>query len=551
VTGPVRALAVSLVLVAGVAVASPAPASASVCGAVGWINGAAEKVCGVVTHGDKLLNAGKKAASGHLGGAAKALLGGGGGGAGSKAAALVSLAALGTWVIGGAKAALTGMAGALGAATRPRLDTTWFSSTYWRMAGIGAVLTLPFLFAAAVQSLMRSDLGLLARAALGYLPLSLLAVGIAAPLTMLLLAACDEMSAIVSSAAGHSSTHFLAKLGVMTGGLLALARSPFLAFLLGVLIAAAALALWLELLMREAAVYVVVLMLPLAFAALAWPARRVWAARAVEMLVALILSKFAIVAVLALGGAALSGAGGPGGLLTGVVLIVLAAFAPWALVRLLPLSELAAGAAGQLRGGLSRARGTVMAADEGIGRVENWAGAVTAGMRRQADAARHVGAQGSEDRAAAGDELEKLASATDGDGGVTERNARLPEREATPAPEPVLVGVESAARGGDDANHEPSPRDDGSHEPSPRDDGDHTPNGGSSGSIGESPAPAERDPGPWEGLVAARQRRWRTPVLGPAMLDAEPLWELPDESPPPEDESDPRPPEQEPEDGRL
>ena len=57
--------------------------------------------------------------------------------------------------------------------------------------------------------------------------------------------------------------------------------------------------------MREAAVYVIVLMLPLAFAALVWPARRVWAVRAVELLVALILSKFAIVAVLALGGAAL------------------------------------------------------------------------------------------------------------------------------------------------------------------------------------------------------------------------------------------------------
>ena len=62
--------------------------------------------------------------------------------------------------------------------------------------------------------------------------------------------------------------------------------------------------------MREAAVYVVVLMLPLAFAALVWPARRIWAVRAVELLVALILSKFAIVAVLSLGGAAISASAG-------------------------------------------------------------------------------------------------------------------------------------------------------------------------------------------------------------------------------------------------
>src|SRR5215831_13780306 len=145
VMATVRTLAAALVVVAFVAAASPMPASASVCGAIGWFNGTASKVCGVVTHADKLLNAGKKLATGHVGGAAKALLGGGGGG-GSKAAALVGLAAIGTWVVGGAKSALTGMAKAIGATTRPRLDTTWFSSTYWRMAGIGAILTLPFLF---------------------------------------------------------------------------------------------------------------------------------------------------------------------------------------------------------------------------------------------------------------------------------------------------------------------------------------------------------------------------------------------------------------------
>jgi hypothetical protein len=108
---------------------------------------------------------------------------------------------------------------------------------------------------------------------------------------------------------------------------------------------------WLELAVREAAVYVIVLMLPLAFAALVWPARRVWATRSVELLVALILSKFAIVAVLGLAGAAL-GQGPHGGLATavaGTVLVLLGAFAPWALLRLIPLSELAAGAAATLR----------------------------------------------------------------------------------------------------------------------------------------------------------------------------------------------------------
>ena len=93
-------------------------------------------------------------------------------------------------------------------------------------------------------------------------------------------------------------------------------------------------------------------MLPLFFAALVWPARRIWALRAVEMLVAVILSKFAIVAVFSLGGAAighrrfpgLPGAGGRDA-------VLLAAFSPWALLRLLPLHELAAGLDGLPRPG--------------------------------------------------------------------------------------------------------------------------------------------------------------------------------------------------------
>jgi hypothetical protein len=109
--------------------------------------------------------------------------------------------------------------------------------------------------------------------------------------------------------------------------------------------------LWLELLIRDAAVYIIVLMLPLFFAAMVWPARRIWAVRAVELLVALILSKFAIVAVLSLGGAALGHALVPGiqSLFAGTALVLLAAFSPWAILRLLPLHELAGAAVGGLR----------------------------------------------------------------------------------------------------------------------------------------------------------------------------------------------------------
>jgi hypothetical protein len=195
---------------------------------------------------------------------------------------------------------------------------------------------------------MRSDLALLARAAFGYLPLALLAVGVAAPLTMLLLAGSDEMSALVSSASGQAGAAFLDRAVGFGGAAALIGRSVFVAFFIALLTAGVTISLWVELDIRSAAVYVIVLMLPLFFAAMVWPARRIWAARAVEILVSLILSKFAIVAVLALGGAALGHAAfpGPAAMLTGATLVMLAALSPWALMRLLPLHEIAGAAAG-------------------------------------------------------------------------------------------------------------------------------------------------------------------------------------------------------------
>jgi hypothetical protein len=138
--------------------------------------------------------------------------------------------------------------------------------------------------------------------------------------------------------------------------------------------------------MRAAAVYVIVLMLPLAFAAFVWPARRVWAIRAVELLVALILSKFVIVAVLSLGGAALSQSAMHSftGMLAGFVLLVLGAFAPWALLRLLPLAEIASGAAGSLQRDARASLGAGQRSEAWAGEGDRWASR-TAEMRREAE----------------------------------------------------------------------------------------------------------------------------------------------------------------------
>ncbi|HSY40453.1 MAG TPA: hypothetical protein VLA79_13015, partial [Polyangia bacterium] len=350
-TGPARTAALIAVLAALVLSATPATASAgvggTVCSLTGWVSGLAAKLCTVATHAGRVLNAGKKLAGGHVGGAIGALTGS----ASKTVARAAGVAAIAAGVIGGAQEALKLTVSAVGDSTNPDLGAVWFSASYWRMAAVAALLTVPFLFAAAIQAMLRSDVTLLLRSAFGYLPLGMLAVGVAAPLTGLLLAGSDEMSTIVSSASGHAGASFLDHVGALGGVVSALSGTVFVSFFIALFTIAAAITLWLELLIRQAAVYVIVLMLPLFFAAMVWPARRIWAARAVELLVALILSKFAIVAVLGLGGAALGHAllPGIGSFLAGTTLVLLAAFSPWAMLRLLPLHELAGAAVGGLR----------------------------------------------------------------------------------------------------------------------------------------------------------------------------------------------------------
>ena len=128
----------------------------------------------------------------------------------------------------------------------------------------------------------------------------------------------------------------------------------------------AALTLWLELVVRAAAVSVAVLFLPLALAALVWPPVAHWCRRLADTLVALVLSKFVVAAVLSL--AACAGAGGLGvsssgnggqfaSVVTGIALLLIAILAPFTLLRLVPAVE--AGAVAHLESTRHRVKSAV------------------------------------------------------------------------------------------------------------------------------------------------------------------------------------------------
>src|SRR6185312_1282929 len=106
-------------------------------------------------------------------------------------------------------------------------------------------------------------------------------------------------------------------------------------FLGAIVLAIGGFVLWLEMIIRDAAIYICVFFLPLTFVGMIWPATSRWARRLVELLVAIVLSKFVIVSILTLATAAIANTGvvqGDGDdferMLAGAALLVLAAWSP-------------------------------------------------------------------------------------------------------------------------------------------------------------------------------------------------------------------------------
>ena len=259
-------------------------------------------------------------------------------------------AAAGRWVASGAVWLIAEVGRAISSTTSIDLSAQWFSAHQAVMASLAAAIVVPMACCAAIQAIYRQSASMLMRTFLVNLPLALLLTGVAVALVRVGLAVTDAMSAKVLSSAGVDTNNLFSGLTVFfTGsGASGPAVPAFVVFLGGLLVSLAALVLWLELVVRAASVTVAVLFLPLALAALVWPAVAHWCRRLADTLVALVLSKFVIAAVLSLaagavaGGLGLSGSGDGGGfsaVVTGIALLVIATLSPFTLLRLVPAVE--------------------------------------------------------------------------------------------------------------------------------------------------------------------------------------------------------------------
>jgi hypothetical protein len=272
------------------------------------------------------------------------------------------LSGLSQWVANGAEWLLGQIGNVLVSTTTIDVGADWFRTHYGEMTALAGVVVLPLLVVSTLQAVYRQSASQLLRSFFVQLPLALLLGVVGIQIVLLSLSATDAMC---SAVAGGSGSDVKALLDGVTQGLVSAVGDPtmatFVLLMVGLLVAAAAFVLWLELLVRAAAVYVAVLFLPLALVTLVWPSVSHMCRRLVETLAALILSKFVIVATLSLAaGAVASGTAGTGdagsgfaSVLAGGALLVLSTFVPFSILRLIPMVE--AGAVGHLDGARQRA----------------------------------------------------------------------------------------------------------------------------------------------------------------------------------------------------
>jgi hypothetical protein len=267
-----------------------------------------------------------------------------------------------TWVSEGASWLIEQVVSEIEKTTTPKLTTEGFLAEYGQMSEIAAVLAAAMVLLALLEAIAQGSWGVLARTVFVQLPVAFIGTSVAFVLVQMLLVTTDGMCHGIAAATHEHSQHFfksaitgLSKAGATAGAAGAkgtpsgeatgavggaVAVPLFVSFLVAIIGAFAAMFVWIELVARDASVYVVSLFLPMALAASIWPRWSGALRRTGELLVVVISSKFVIVSVIALAAGLLADKEqGVEHLLAASALMLLACFAPFMLLKLVPFAE--------------------------------------------------------------------------------------------------------------------------------------------------------------------------------------------------------------------
>ena len=248
-------------------------------------------------------------------------------------------------VVGAVTQVLEAVVGFLAAPIQPDVQQNWLATSVDRMLAASATFAALFFVFGVAQAILRSSPRELGRV-VGYTVGAFAGAGVALALTQAFIVLVDVASAQVAAGTGQDMAETFTAMMKPLGAMVATGPGgSLLAALLGGLVGLAALAVYLELFVRNVMIHVVVYFLPLMLLGGIWGPTRRWGKRGIEFLGVLILSKFVLYAVISLGWSAVASFDDTSlstawaSVLTGFVLIAVAAWMPWLLFKLLPFME--------------------------------------------------------------------------------------------------------------------------------------------------------------------------------------------------------------------
>jgi hypothetical protein len=239
------------------------------------------------------------------------------------------------------------------AADRPDLSAAWWVGKHNQMLALAWVVAAATLLLALIDAAAKGTWEGLGRAVLVDVPVAAVVGGFGPLVIQYLVDLADWLSSRLLQNLGAdagktlaSSAQWLATFGAASGN----PSTPLLAgFVVALLTILGAVLVFLELLLRANAIYLIAALIPVVYAVRIWPAARGVARRTTEALVAIILAQPVVALAISLGAAAGASLGGVGDAslkdfgtaVAGAVFLLLAALAPWGMLSLMPALEAA------------------------------------------------------------------------------------------------------------------------------------------------------------------------------------------------------------------
>jgi hypothetical protein len=237
------------------------------------------------------------------------------------------------------------------APTRPDLSVGWWAEKYNLMLALAAVVAAATLILALIDDAAKGSPEGLARAVLADVPVAGLVGGIAPLVIQYLVNLADWLNGrllqdlgVDSARTLGSSAEWFAAFSSATGSPAAPAVAGLIAALVTIL---AAFLIFLELMLRANAIYLIAALIPVLYAVRIWPAAKTVVRRTTEVLVAVVFVQPVVGLAVAMGAGASAALGGVGdttfqefgAAIAGATMLLLAALSPWAFIALLPALE--------------------------------------------------------------------------------------------------------------------------------------------------------------------------------------------------------------------